>query len=156
MEAPKEIPDGKLEEKEPTGDGAGGGDPYAFSDNKRARPRRVKKVAKVEKSKKKKRKKKKKPLRESEVDQHAKPAPANARPAYPSDAKAAGIEGTVILKYIVTERGTVANVRVLRGPESLRNACIAAVRRWRFEPALKNGRPVPVYRMARIPFHIRT
>lgn len=78
-------------------------------------------------------------------------------PSYPSDAKSAGIEGTVFLKYTVTERGAVVDVRVVRGPEALHAASIAALRKTRCTPAtLKaTGQAVRVTRAARFPFRIR-
>jgi TonB family protein len=81
---------------------------------------------------------------------------AMPRPSYPAAAKAEGIEGTVIIKYVVTESGQVTNVRVVRGPQALRAVCVAAVKRWRFKPAKLEGRPVAVHRVARFPFRIRT
>ncbi len=79
-----------------------------------------------------------------------------SRPGYPPDAKAQGIEGTVIIKYVVTVSGAVSNVRVIRGPAALRAVCVAAVRSWRFKPAQLDGRPVSVSRIARFPFRIKT
>lgn len=80
----------------------------------------------------------------------------NARPEYPAEARAAGIEGIVLVKYVVTESGSVADVKVFKGPPELANVCVAAVRSWRFTPALLEGKPVSVVRIARFPFKIRT
>ena len=77
-------------------------------------------------------------------------------PDYPADAKAAGIEGTVIVRYVVTEEGEVEDVVALRGPPELVAVCVAAVESWRFMPAIKDGKPVAVHRMATFPFRIRT
>lgn len=79
-----------------------------------------------------------------------------AAPSYPADAKAAGIEGTVVVKYVVTETGAVANVQAVRGPPELTAVCEAAVKSWRFMPAQRDGQPVAVHRVARFPFHIKT
>ena len=67
------------------------------------------------------------------------------KPAYPPDAMYVGIEGTVLLECVVTTEGSVADVRV-RTPlsPSLDEAAIAALRRWRFAPGTKDGKPVPV------------
>ncbi|MBI4957829.1 MAG: energy transducer TonB [Myxococcales bacterium] len=77
-------------------------------------------------------------------------------PAYPASAKAAGVEGTVTVRYVVTESGDVAEVRATAGPEELRAACVAAVASWRFEPATSEGRPVRFAATARFPFRIRS
>ena len=81
---------------------------------------------------------------------------AQPMPAYPSEAKARGVEGTVVVKYVVTAAGTVSNVRAVRGPAELRTACEAVVRSWRFTPAVLDGQPVAVSRVAQFPFRIRT
>ncbi|MBK7583300.1 MAG: TonB family protein [Myxococcales bacterium] len=48
---------------------------------------------------------------------------SNTPPSYPADAKAAGIEGTVVIKYVVTETGAVTGVTAVRGPpDSSRSA----------------------------------
>lgn len=78
-------------------------------------------------------------------------------PIYPAEAKAAGIEGTVVVKFTVTETGEVTGVTVLRGPPELRASCEAAVKTWKFSPALdKDGRPVAVPKLVSFPFRIKT
>jgi len=81
---------------------------------------------------------------------------AMGAPQYPAAAKAAGVEGTVVVKYVVTETGAVTGVQVVRGPPELHAACIAAVQAWRFKPALRDGVPIAVSRVARFPFRIKT
>jgi periplasmic protein TonB len=77
-------------------------------------------------------------------------------PSYPADAKAAGIEGVVVVQYVVTESGEVKDVQAVRGPPELVAVCVAAVQSWRFMPAMKDGQPVAVHRIARFPFRIKT
>lgn len=55
-------------------------------------------------------------------------------PEMPADAKAAGIEGAVVVKFVVTEKGDVSDVRVLKGPPELHAVCIAAVKAMHFKP----------------------
>lgn len=83
-------------------------------------------------------------------------AAGNIRPEYPSEAKSAGVEGVVLVKYVVKEDGTVTDVRVIKGPSELSGVCIEAVKSWRFSPAILDGKPVAVVRVARFPFKIRT
>jgi protein TonB len=73
------------------------------------------------------------------------------KPRYPDSARREGIEGTVLLKTRVTERGLVETVQVERsaGHPDLDQAAVEAVRRWRFEPARRSGEPVAVW--VRIP-----
>ena len=48
-------------------------------------------------------------------------------------------EGSVILCEQVDAQGQVENVSVVRGPESLTAATVAAAREWRFAPARQSG-----------------
>jgi periplasmic protein TonB len=64
-------------------------------------------------------------------------------PEYPSVAVAAKIEGIVILEATVDTTGVVTDARVLRSHSVLEEAAIDAVRQWRYEPLLLNGKPTP-------------
>lgn len=78
------------------------------------------------------------------------------RPQYPAAAKAANVEGTVVVKYVVSDAGVVTSAEVEKGPSELHGVCLSAVRSWRFKPAENEGRPVSVVRRATFPFRIRT
>lgn len=65
-------------------------------------------------------------------------------PIYPELARAARIEGVVILEAILDPEGRVRNVKVLRSIPFLDEAAIAAVERWEYQPTRLNGVPVPV------------
>lgn len=69
----------------------------------------------------------------------------NRPPIYPVEAEMLGEHGTVVLLIHVSERGlaTGADVEQSSGVSVLDEAAIAAARKWRFHPALKEGRPVP-------------
>ena len=64
-------------------------------------------------------------------------------PEYPLLAVNAQIEGIVILEATVGATGTVRETRVLRSHSVLDGAAIDAVRQWRYEPLLLNGKPMP-------------
>ena len=78
-------------------------------------------------------------------------------PGYPEDLRAEGIRGTVRLRFVVEEDGTVGAVEVLGDPPAgLAEVSINALRAWRFVPMSVKGRPVRVrliqtfvYRIAR-------
>ena len=64
---------------------------------------------------------------------------------YTEEAKAAAIEGTVVLDLIVDETGHTREIQVVSGLEhGLTEAAIAALRACRFTPGEKDGHPVPV------------
>lgn len=78
------------------------------------------------------------------------------RPNYTPDARRQGIEGDVVLEIVITNRGTVDRVRVLRGlGAGLDENAIAAVRQWRFEPARRQGAPVDVVVEVSVEFRMR-
>ena len=78
-------------------------------------------------------------------------------PAYPPALKAEGVEGFVVVRFIVTESGAVDDLRVVKSSDPRFNdAVLAAVRAWRFKPATSQGRPVPYPKTLKIPFKIRT
>jgi protein TonB len=66
------------------------------------------------------------------------------RPVYPSIARQARIQGTVILEAIIAKDGRIQNLQAVSGHPMLVSAAIAAVREWRYKPYLLNGLPVEV------------
>lgn len=69
---------------------------------------------------------------------------ADAQPVYPDVARAARVEGTVVLECVIDTSGRVTNIRVLSSVPLLDQAAIDAVRRWRYTPSVYHGRPVSV------------
>ena len=68
------------------------------------------------------------------------------QPGYTEEARQARVQGVVILQAIIDALGNVTQVRVLKGlPEGLAESAVATVQTWRFEPAVLDGAPVPVY-----------
>ena len=66
-------------------------------------------------------------------------------PEYPDEAKRAGISGTVIVQCLVKKDGAVGETRIVKSIPALDAAAIAAVKQWRFKPALAKGEPVAVW-----------
>lgn len=76
-------------------------------------------------------------------------------PVYPPLARAARVEGLVILEAVIAEDGSVRDIRVLRSVQLLDAAAEEAVREWRFTPTLLNGEPVPVVMTITVAFTLR-
>jgi protein TonB len=76
-------------------------------------------------------------------------------PIYPTVARLAGVEGTVILEAVIGRDGTVDDVRVLRSVPLLDDAAREAVRQWLFTPTRLNGEPVPVVMTVTVTFRLR-
>jgi protein TonB len=65
-------------------------------------------------------------------------------PIYPAIARAARVEGTVVLQATISKNGTIENLRVISGSAMLQQAALDAVAQWRYRPYLLNGNPVEV------------
>ena len=63
-------------------------------------------------------------------------------PTYPQIAKNAGVSGLVRVKIVVDEGGSVANVVWAEGPMLLRQAAQDALKQWKFQPTIIDGKPV--------------
>ncbi|MFL6193548.1 MAG: energy transducer TonB [Thermoanaerobaculia bacterium] len=78
-----------------------------------------------------------------------------ARPVYTETARRARVQGVVILEAVIDEQGDVTNVRVLKGlPMGLDQSAIDAIKTWKFKPATFEGRPVKVYYVLTVNFHV--
>lgn len=75
-------------------------------------------------------------------------------PIYPSVALAARLQGTVVLEATIDENGNMVNLRVLESIPLLDGAAIEAVRQWKYEPTLLNGRPVPILMSVSVRFEL--
>jgi len=65
--------------------------------------------------------------------------------SYPPQAEAEGLEGRVLVAITIAADGAVTDVQVVRPAGSgFDEAAVDAVRRFRFEPARRDGAPVPV------------
>ncbi len=75
---------------------------------------------------------------------------------YPEKARRTGIEGRVIIQFIINEKGEVENPRILRG---IGGGCdeevMRVVTQVRFEPGLQRGKPVPVQFSLPVLFRLR-
>ena len=66
------------------------------------------------------------------------------QPVYPPLARTARIQGTVVLRAIISKEGTIENLQVVSGHPMLVPAALAAVRQWRYRPYLLNSEPIEV------------
>lgn len=66
------------------------------------------------------------------------------KPAYPPLAKQARISGEVRLEAVIGVDGTVQQLRAVSGHPLLTGAALEAVRQWRYQATMLNGKPVEV------------
>lgn len=64
---------------------------------------------------------------------------------YPVSLKGSGIQGKVILQVVIGEDGCTESVKIVRKLHSeLDQIAMQAVSSWKFQPALKDGKPVKI------------
>jgi TonB family protein len=79
---------------------------------------------------------------------------SSAMPVYPSVARAAKVEGDVVIRTTIDERGRVSHMDIVSGPMALRQAAQDALRQWRYQPSLLNGQPISVQMEVTIRFRL--
>ncbi len=79
------------------------------------------------------------------------------KPRYPESARRRGIQGTSLLRLRVLTDGTVGEILLQRsaGHQDLDRAALEAVKKWRFEPARREGKPVVVWVVIPVQFKLR-
>ena len=80
---------------------------------------------------------------------------SKVEPTYPEAARKARMEGVVILEAIITDHGTVEEVKVLKSVNPLLDASATrAVQSWKYKPTTLNGRAVRVYLTVTVTFNL--
>ena len=79
-------------------------------------------------------------------------------PDYPHKALMEGTEGYVILRFIVTETGSVEDPEVLRAepPNLFERSARRAVLRWKYQPQIRDGKPARVVSITKVNFVLGT
>jgi TonB family protein len=81
---------------------------------------------------------------------------SRVEPEYSEDARKARYEGTVLLEAIIRTDGRVDIVRLIRHlGYGLDENAIDALKKWRFRPGMKNGKPVDVMLNIAVSFNLR-
>jgi len=66
-------------------------------------------------------------------------------PVYPDEVRSTGEQGRVFLRAVVSSTGDVAKAEVVKGISTvLDNSAIKSVCQWKFQPAMKDAKPVAV------------
>ena len=77
------------------------------------------------------------------------------QPEYPAEARQDNIQGTVKIQVIIQKDGYVTVQNVVEGDPILSPAAIEAVKQWRYEPTLFDGKPVDVQTTIEVNFTLR-
>jgi TonB family protein len=80
----------------------------------------------------------------------------DVKPVYPTSMRQAGREGVVPMEAVIGSDGSVTSVRVLSAQihPDFAIAAVDAVRQWRFDPTLLNGKPVDVRMIVSVRFSL--
>jgi protein TonB len=81
----------------------------------------------------------------------------NPAPVYPAAARRRNLEGMVLLSVLVDCEGKAAEVKLQRGSGHalLDGSALDSVRRWRFTPALRGGRPQEMWVQVPVRFELK-
>jgi TonB family protein len=84
------------------------------------------------------------------IDKHSKQP---VMPGYPESLKGSGIKGIVTLQVVVGEDGCTQTITVVKKLHpQLDKLAKDAVQAWKFEPAMKDGKPVKVLTEVKVEF----
>lgn len=79
-----------------------------------------------------------------------------SEPQYTDEARDAKIQGPVVLSIVVGVDQAVHDIKVIKSLDPGLDAnAVASIRAWRFQPATKEGKPVPVRAMIQVNFHLK-
>jgi|SRR5208283_1581004 len=80
----------------------------------------------------------------------------NPKPRYPAFARKMGIQGTVMLKVLVSRQGLALKVEVAQssGSDVLDNAAAETVKNWRFVPARRGDSPIDEWVRVPVAFNL--
>ena len=76
-------------------------------------------------------------------------------PAYPKSARRQRLQGDVLVRVLISEKGKIVRAVALNGPQSLRDAAEKAVSHWRYVPYIEDGKPVVVQTWVTFHFELR-
>ena len=75
-------------------------------------------------------------------------------PSYPEKAIRARLQGAVVLQAFIARDGTIQDLKLIRGSFLLGQAAYRAVRQWRYQPYLINGRAVEAQTLVTVDFKL--
>ncbi len=76
-------------------------------------------------------------------------------PVYPALAKSQHVSGDVRIDALIDANGRVTTMKIVSGPTLLHQAAMDALRQWKYQPALLDGKPVAMHLTVTIQFHLQ-
>jgi TonB family protein len=74
---------------------------------------------------------------------------------YPEIARKSGIEGKVLVYVLIDERGNIEKTKVYQTLKGCEQAALYAIRKVKWEPAIKAGKPIKVWVMVPVEFRLK-
>lgn len=88
----------------------------------------------------------------SKLDRQPRPR-FQARPQFPAEMRLAGISGEAVVDFVVDANGDVQNAYAIRSSQrEFEAAAVEAIKKWKFEPGMKNTRSVNTHLQVPIVF----
>jgi protein TonB len=76
-------------------------------------------------------------------------------PTYPKSARRQRLQGDVLVRVLISEKGKIVRAVAQNGPQSLRDAAEKAVSHWRYVPYIEDGKPVVVQTWVTFHFELK-
>jgi TonB family protein len=76
-------------------------------------------------------------------------------PIYPSNALESRLQGQVLVNATIGRDGIPKDLKIIKGDERLVAAAVAAIRQWRYRPAMLGGQPIETQTVVTISFEIK-
>jgi periplasmic protein TonB len=76
-------------------------------------------------------------------------------PVYPTLAKNQHVSGDVRIDALIDANGRVTTMKVVSGPTLLHQSAMDALRQWKYQPALLDGKPAPMHLTVTIQFRLQ-
>jgi TonB family protein len=76
-------------------------------------------------------------------------------PVYPAMAKTQHVSGSVLIDALIDANGKVTTMKVVSGPTLLHQAAMDALKQWKYQPAMLDGKPVSMHLTVTIQFRLQ-
>jgi protein TonB len=80
---------------------------------------------------------------------------SSVAPIYPAIAKTQRISGDVRVDALIDANGRVTTMKVISGPALLHQAAMDALRQWKYQPAMLDGKTVPMHLTVTLQFRLQ-
>jgi TonB family protein len=75
-------------------------------------------------------------------------------PSYPLEAVKTGLQGSVVLEALISRDGVIRELKLVRGSFLLGQAAFQAVRQWRYQPLVVNGKAMEAQTYVTVDFRL--